>query len=100
MTVLSIPTWFIHVSSVIEWGVAIWFIWIYGELSQNRAWWVLSLAMLPALSSGMCACIWHFFDNDSSLEWLVTTQASLTVVGNITLLIAGWWLWRSAQILD
>ncbi|MGI0484790.1 DUF2499 domain-containing protein [Pantanalinema rosaneae CENA516] len=96
MNALSIPTWIIHVSSVLEWVAAIWLIWIYGELTQNRVWWGLALAMLPALVSAMCACTWHFFDNADSLRWLVTTQATMTLVGNVTLCLAGWWIWRQA----
>ena len=95
MHALSIPTWIIHVSSVIEWIAAIWLIWTYGEVTGNRAWWALSLAMLPALISAMCACTWHFFDNPASLEWLVTLQAAMTVVNNCTLCIAGWLIWRT-----
>ena len=97
MHALSIPTWIIHISSVLEWIAAIWLIWIYGEVSRNRAWWALSLAMLPALVSAMCACTWHFFDNAESIEWIVTLQATMTLVGNFTLLAAGWWIWRSSQ---
>ena len=97
MHALSIPTWIIHVSSVIEWGVAIWLIWTYGEITRNIAWYALSLAMLPALVSAMCACTWHFFDNPASLEWLVTLQATMTLIGNFTLLAAGWLLWRSSK---
>jgi len=97
MHALSIPTWIIHVSSVIEWAIAIWLIWSYGEVVGNRAWYAFSLAMLPALISAMCACTWHFFDNAKSLEWLVTLQASMTLVGNFTLLAASWLLWRSTR---
>ncbi|MFB2876711.1 DUF2499 domain-containing protein [Floridanema aerugineum] len=97
MHVLSIPTWIIHVSSVIEWIAAIWLIWTYGEVTKNRAWYALSLGMLPALVSAMCACTWHYFDNPKSLEWLVTLQAAMTVLGNFTLLLAGWLIWRSAK---
>ena len=61
MHALSIPTWVIHVSSVIEWIAAIWLIWRYAEVSGNLAWRSLSLGMLPALVSAMCACTWHFF---------------------------------------
>ncbi|HEY9650751.1 MAG TPA: DUF2499 domain-containing protein, partial [Coleofasciculaceae cyanobacterium] len=82
---------------VIEWIAAIWLIWTYGEVKRDRSWWVLSFAMLPALISAMCACTWHFFDNPESLEWLVTLQASTTVLGNTTLCAAAWWIWRSAQ---
>ena len=97
MHALSIPTWIIHISSVIEWIAALWLIWTYGKVSRNPAWYGLSIAMLPALVSAMCACTWHFFDNPASLEWLVTLQASMTVVGNCTQMVAAWWIWRSAE---
>ncbi|WP_431192489.1 DUF3593 domain-containing protein [Stenomitos frigidus] len=96
MHALSIPTWIIHISSVVEWIAALWLIWTYGQVSQNPAWYGLSIAMLPALVSAMCACTWHFFDNPASLDWLVTLQASMTVVGNCTQMVAAWWIWRSA----
>jgi len=99
MHALSIPTWIIHVSSVIEWIAAIWLIWTYGEISGNRSWWALSFAMLPSLVSAMCACTWHFFDNLESLEWMVTLQAAMTVLGNFTLCGAAWWIWHSARKL-
>jgi hypothetical protein len=97
MTALSIPTWIVHTSSVIEWITAIWLIWSYGEITRDRAWCLFSLAMLPALISAMCACTWHFFDNSPALEWLVTLQAAMTVAGNITLMLAGWWLWQTRE---
>ncbi len=99
MHALSIPTWIVHVSSVIEWIAAIWFIWRYGEVTSDRYWWGLSFAMLPALVSAMCACTWHFFDNLESFEWLVTVQASMTVVGNCTLCLAGWWIYVNSSQL-
>ncbi|MEA5471015.1 DUF2499 domain-containing protein [Spirulina sp. 06S082] len=94
---LSIPTWIVHVSSVIEWIVAIWLIWRYGEIQGDRAWKWFALAMLPAFVSAMCACTWHFFENLASLEWLVTLQAATTVLGNSTLCLAAWGLWRSSR---
>jgi hypothetical protein len=97
---LSIPTWIIHISSVIEWMVAIWLIWTYGELTGNRTWWGLSFAMLPALVSAMCACTWHYFDNPASLEWLVTLQAAMTLIGNFTLWAAAYFIWRSTKSAD
>ena len=97
MHALSIPTWIIHISSVIEWIAALWLIWTYGKVRRNPAWYGLSIAMLPALVSAMCACTWHFFDNPASLEWLVTLQASMTVVGNCTQMVAAWWIWRSTE---
>jgi hypothetical protein len=84
----------IHVSSVIEWIAAIWFVWRYAEAIGNPAWKSLAWAMVPVLISAMCACTWHFFDNLPSLEWLVTVQAAFTVVGNCTLMTAAWWIWH------
>lgn len=98
MHALSIPTWIIHVSSVLEWAAAIWFVWQYAAVSDQKSWRALSWAMLPALVSAMCACTWHFFDNPDRLSWLVTLQASMTVVGNCTLMLAGWWIYRSLKI--
>ncbi|HHP7229269.1 MAG TPA: DUF2499 domain-containing protein [Xenococcaceae cyanobacterium] len=97
MHVLSVPTWVVHISSVIEWTVAIWLVWQYGKIINNFYWQGLSLAMLPALIGAMCACTWHFFDNDLSLQWLVTLQASMTVVGNCTLCIAAWLIYSHSQ---
>ncbi|MGK7922009.1 MAG: DUF2499 domain-containing protein [Trichodesmium sp.] len=97
MNALSIPTWIIHVSSVIEWIAAIWFISIYGNMTRNSTWYGLSFAMLPALVSAMCACTWHYFDNDPNLEWLVTLQASMTLLGNFTLLAAAWWIFSDSK---
>ncbi|MEM9003433.1 MAG: DUF2499 domain-containing protein [Cyanobacteria bacterium P01_F01_bin.86] len=98
MQALSIPTWVVHITSVVEWIAAIWLIWQYAELSGLKAWRMLSFAMLPALVSAMCACTWHFFDNLESLAWLVTLQALMTVVGNCTVCLAAWWIWRQATL--
>ncbi|MCS6812981.1 MAG: DUF2499 domain-containing protein [Cyanobacteria bacterium] len=100
MHALSIPTWIIHISSVIEWIVAIWLVWSYGDVKNDRSWRILSIAMLPALVSAMCACTWHFFDNAPTLEWLVTLQAAMTLVGNTTICLAAWWIWRSQTKLQ
>lgn len=94
MHVLSIPTWIIHILSVLEWMVAIWLVWIYANANQNSAWKGMAIAMMPALVSAICVCTWHFFDNSPSLAWLGMAQAWTTVVGNCTLMMAAWWLWR------
>ncbi|NDJ16095.1 DUF2499 domain-containing protein [Myxacorys almedinensis] len=100
MHALSIPTWVIHVSSVIEWIAAIVLIWRYAEVSGDPTWRALSFGMLPALVSAMCACTWHFFDNTPTLDWLVTVQAAMTVIGNSTVAIAAWWIWRSSKKVE
>ncbi len=97
MNALSIPTWMIHVSSVLEWIVAIILVWRYADVTGYRAWRSLSWGMLPSLISAMCACTWHFFDNDPQLDWIVTWQAATTLIGNLTLMAAAWWIYRQAQ---
>jgi hypothetical protein len=94
MHTLSIPTWIIHISSVIEWIAAIWLIWTFANVRNLPAWRGLSIAMLPLLISAMCACTWHYFDNAPTLEWLVTLQAATTLIGNCTLCLAGWRIWQ------
>jgi Protein of unknown function (DUF2499) len=94
---LSLPTWVIHVSSVVEWITAIGLIWVYGDKLDRPYWKSLSWGMLPALVSAMCACTWHFFDNALSLDWLVEVQAATTLIGNSTMALAAWWIWRQSQ---
>jgi Protein of unknown function (DUF2499) len=85
---LSIPTWAIHFSSVIEYVFAMNLVWNFAETTGNPRWKGLTWGMLPLHASGICACTYHFFYNPSSLQFLVTTQAGLTLLGNITLMIA------------
>jgi hypothetical protein len=100
MNALSLPTWTIHVSSVIEWMMAIVAIAAYGDKIGMRSWYALSWGMLPALVSAMCACTLHFYDNDTSLAWLVTLQAAMTCVGNATMCAAAWWIYRQERVSD
>ena len=38
----------------------------------------------------MAACTWHLYDNAEELRWLVTLQASFTLIGNAMLAWAAW----------
>ncbi|XP_055821382.1 uncharacterized protein LOC129889930 [Solanum dulcamara] len=94
---LSLPTWAIHVSSVVEWVTAMALVWQYGEKSGNASWKGLSWGMVPLLGGAFCACTWHFFYNSESLEVLVALQAALTVLGNATMCIAAFRIYRSQE---
>lgn len=85
---LSIPTWAIHFSSVYEFLFAMALIWQFAATTGNERWKGLTWGMLPLHASGICACTYHFFYNAPSLQFLVTTQAGLTLLGNITLMLA------------
>mmetsp|Transcript_9680 Transcript_9680/g.20957 ORF Transcript_9680/g.20957 Transcript_9680/m.20957 type:complete len:559 (-) Transcript_9680:200-1876(-) len=85
---LTIPTWAIHFSSVIEYIIAMDLVWKYSEVTGNEKWKGMTFGMLPLHASGICACTYHFFYNPSSLQFLVTMQAGFTLLGNITCAIA------------
>ena len=88
MHALSLPTWWIHITSVLEWMVAMAAVQRLGQRLAEPAWNWLALAMLPALVSAMCACTWHLYDNTPDLYGLVVLQAGLTAAGNLALALA------------
>lgn len=92
---LTIPTWIIHFSSVIEYVIAMDLIWKYAEVTNNEKWKGMTFGMLPLHASGICACTYHFFYNPSSLQFLVTMQAGFTLLGNLTCAIAAFRIARS-----
>jgi hypothetical protein len=94
MHALSLPTWWIHITSVLEWVVAMVAVQRLARVRQQGAWRWLALAMLPALVSAMCACTWHLFDNPDELRGLVVLQAALTTAGNGALALAAWQILR------
>ncbi|MEY4430952.1 MAG: hypothetical protein RLZZ533_888 [Cyanobacteriota bacterium] len=96
MHALSLPTWWIHVASVLEWGLAMLAIQRWGQRRGEPEWTWLALAMAPALVSAMAACTWHLFDNAAALDGLVVLQAGCTLLGNATLALAAWNLNRRA----
>jgi len=97
MHALSLGTWWIHVTSVLEWLVAILAVQRFGATRREGGWRWLALAMVPALVSAMAACTWHLFDNSPALKGLVVFQAGMTAIGNITLAIASWNLLRQQR---
>ena len=90
MHALSLGTWWIHITSVLEWSLAIVLIRQRGEVG-------LAWAMLPALVSAMAACTWHLFDNSEGLRGLVVLQASCTLVGNMALAAAAFRMMRRQE---
>lgn len=83
---LSIPTWAIHFSSVYEYLLAMSLVWQFSETTGNERWKGLTWGMLPLHASGICACTYHIFFN--KFQYLVTAQAGLTALGNVTCMIA------------
>ena len=97
MHALSLGTWWIHITSVLEWVLAIVAVQAFGRQRGEPAWRWLALAMLPALVSAMAARTWHLFDNSEALRGLVVFQAATTLLGNACLALAAWNLARRPQ---
>jgi len=97
MHALSLGTWWIHITSVLEWILAMLAVQRFGQLRGEGGWRWLAVAMLPALISAMAACTWHLFDNSEALRGLVVLQAGLTLLGNAGLALASWNLLRQQR---
>lgn len=90
---LSITTWIIHISSLVEFLVAMGFAWRWATVVDNKTWKGLTWGLLPLHSSGITACTYHLFYN--RIPFLVPLQALLTCVGNTTAAIATYRIARS-----
>eukprot|EP00873_Tetraselmis_striata_P014520 jgi/Tetstr1/434784/TSEL_023834.t2 len=85
---LSVPTWSVHVLSILEWSVAMALVWQYAGVAGRPAWKGLAWGMLPLHGSGLCAVVFHLWYNSPGLDWLISLQAFLTLAGNTTCWIA------------
>ncbi len=94
---LSIGTWFIHLTTLVEWFTAIIILSRLTVSTGNKAYNILALAMLPNLASAMAAITWHIYDNSAQIESLVLIQAILTALGNTCLAFAAWNLFRKSS---
>lgn len=90
---LTIATWIIHVSSLVEFLVAMGFCWRWADVVGNPRWKGLTWGLLPLHSSGITACTYHLFYNQ--IPALVPLQALLTCFGNTTAAYAAWRIARS-----
>lgn len=94
LNALSLPTWIIHTSSLLEWLAAMQLIWDHAKVSNNPRWKGLTWAMIPSHTSGICACTYHLFYNSPVLLSLVSFQATFTVLGNLFLAIAAYRIYK------
>jgi len=94
---LSFATWVIHLSSVLEWIVAIFVINQISSYKTYTYFFWLGLAMIPNLIGAMCAITWHIYDNPIQLYGLVTLQGIFTIVGNSTLAAASFYLYKNSN---
>ena len=96
-------SWIIHVSSLVEFLVAMGFAWRWADIVDNPKWKGLTWGLIPLHSSGITACTYHLFYNHIPI--LVAFQAFLTCVGNTTAAYAAWRIaisngWKAPQSLS
>ena len=94
---LSFTTWVIHISSVLEWIVAIFIVNKISSYKDYTYFFWLGLAMIPNLIGAMCAITWHIYDNPIELYGLVTLQGLFTMMGNTTLAIACFYIYKNSK---
>jgi len=85
---LSLPTWLVHWSTVLEWLVAMSLVWRYAEATGNEKWKGLAWGMYLSHASSVFAITYHIFYNQ--IGWILTGQALCTCLGNATLLLAAY----------
>ncbi len=93
---LSFVTWVIHISSVLEWLVAIFIVNQIATHKMYKYFFWFGLAMIPNLIGAMCAITWHIYDNPVQLYGLVTLQGIFTTIGNSTLALASFHLYKNS----
>lgn len=81
---LSIPTWIIHISSMVEWGVGAFLLYQYGKEIQRDDIKRFALLMLPHWVGGWCVILFHS-TNDEVLFWLDASKV-INFVGSVCLL--------------
>jgi hypothetical protein len=79
---LTVATWIIHISSLVEFLVAMGFAWRWADVVDNPKWKGLTWGLLPLHSSGITACAYHLLYNRVPI--MVPLQALLTCIGNTT----------------
>mmetsp|Transcript_6369 Transcript_6369/g.13955 ORF Transcript_6369/g.13955 Transcript_6369/m.13955 type:complete len:446 (-) Transcript_6369:69-1406(-) len=85
---LSLPTWLVHWSTVLEWLVAMSLVWRYAEATGNEKWKGLAWGMYLSHASSVFAITYHIFYNQ--IGWILTGQALCTCLGNATLMLAAY----------
>ena len=56
--------------------------------------------MVPNLIGAMCAITWHIYDNQDALSGLVTLQGIFTFIGNSTLAIASFTIFKMKETYE
>lgn len=83
---LSLPTWIIHISSMVEWLIASVLLYRYGALIGRRDVERFALLMLPHWFGGLCVLVYHI-TGDAVPFWFDASKV-MNLVGSSALLYA------------
>ena len=83
-----------------EWIFAIFVIKKISTYKKYNLFFWLSLAMVPNLIGAMCAITWHIFDNQENLYGLVSLQGIFTFIGNLSLSLAAFKIFRGQEAYE
>ncbi|MEE9904057.1 DUF3593 domain-containing protein [Chlorobium sp.] len=88
---LSLPNWFIHISSSLEWGVAAFMMYRYGRITGRKDIRLFGLSMLPHWIGSFFVLAYHV--TTDSVPLLLDMSETINLFGSISL------LWATMQIL-
>ena len=83
---LTVATWIIHISSLVEFLVAMGFAWRWADVTSNPRWKGLTWGLLPLHSSGITACTYHLFYNQIAV--LVPLQCEFFALEGLSQLLS------------
>ncbi|MDX2129995.1 MAG: DUF2499 domain-containing protein [Chloroherpetonaceae bacterium] len=83
---LSLPTWFIHISSMTEWLWAITLFYRYGKVIGRRDVSRFGLMMIPHWIGGMCVILFHITGDEVTL--LLDLSKVINFLGSLALFFA------------
>jgi hypothetical protein len=84
MASLSFSTWQIHELCILDWVLAIEYIWQFGNYKKNKIFLLTSNILILFLISGICILNWHYYNNNYQLRWLIDFQAFFTLFANLS----------------
>jgi hypothetical protein len=89
---LSLPNWFIHISSSLEWGVAAFMIYRYGRITGRKDICFFGLSMLPHWVGSFFVLAYH--TTTDSIPLLLDLSETINLFGSISL------LWATLRIMN
>ncbi|ACF13076.1 conserved hypothetical protein [Chloroherpeton thalassium ATCC 35110] len=95
---LSIPTWIVHISSMAEWGMAIFLLYRYGKIIHRSDVRQFALLMIPHWAGGLCVLAFH--TTGDSVSFLLDASKVINFFGSTSLLYASLQIIKQAKKLS